>query len=74
MAELLNLHIAPGSAIKANFITDGEGNALPGETGYHLRFDDCSTNGVGYEIFFEYAGGLWMRTESGGGWKKVITE
>ena len=74
MAELLNLHIDPGSAIRANFITFGERDNLPGEDGYHLRFDNGIKGSVGYELFFEYAGGLWVRTENGGGWKQVATK
>ena len=74
MAELLNLHIEPESAIRANFITFGESDNLPGEEGYHLRFDNGIKGSVGYELFFEYAGGLWVRTENGGGWKQVGTK
>lgn len=74
MAGLLNLYIQPGAAIRANFIESNEGTFLPAKKGYHIRFDDTTTTGVGFDLFFEYAGGLWVRTENGGGWKQVATK
>ena len=70
MAEQTRLYIGENSAIRC-ILADGFSYRYPTSTGAHLRFDSNSTTGVGYELFFAYGGGLWVKNEQGGGWKEL---
>ena len=73
MAEHARLYMQPNSAIRAKSSANFD-SSMPNTIGYHVRFDNNNPKGVGYELFFAYAGDLWYKTEDGGGWKKVATK
>ena len=70
----MRLSVGEDSAIRANIGFDFDASKYPSASGFHVRFDNNSITGVGYQLFFVYGGGLWFRTEQGGGWKEVATK
>ena len=71
MAGLIRVYIGKGSAIRTNISSSFDTKLYPSASGFHVRFDSNSPTGIGYEFFFVYGGGLWFKTEQGGGWKEV---
>lgn len=74
LAEANGIYMESGTGIKATCSTNFDTNSFPSANGFRIRFDDGDTAGVGFDLFFVYGGGLWYRTEHGGGWKEVANK
>lgn len=74
----MRLYIASYSAIRAKYSESWSTPTYPATIGFHVRFDNASESGVGFELFFTLGGvansGLYYKLEGGGGvWNKVAT-
>ena len=68
-----------GNAIRCNFSLTFDANDFPATSGFHIRFDDGSVSGNGFELFFTFGyssvAGVYYKLEGGGGvWHKFATE